>query len=543
MRRIVGWVVFVAFLVAVGAFVHAVAEPVPTWVASAPADTHPVFERIVAGRAFLTARKVEVWWGGPVTARDGRTGEVLYAADNAGHDLHPLQSPAASADARRVLVTLSGDRILLWLDAAEVHRLTFNTAVQTALSPDGEWLLVEERDDRRPLDEPSRLRVLRWGGERRTLGAARMGSLRWSPDGAFFTFHDGGGVVLYDPARRRGLARIPARAIYGLSPDGKALWASRGDGCELWNLDDPSHPRRTAIVPGEGHAFPEFGPDGGLWFLPQAETEEAAKKARLHVWDPGRGAKRWEVPLTERGFWHATFSPCGRYAALRPTSQRAGWGDRVPMALFDTRTGAERWRAPKTEDILFSPDGDALIDGPEPGGGVPPGRGIQLYRTEVESPGSASGVPRQLADWQLFMPITSPRFTPGRLWVIGIPHRVGAVHLPWWLHWVQSLRPTPREDLGILLALDWTSGRTAFRLAQPWLSEYVTANDGSYVITFQTFSDHTRLCRWDVPARKPWLRIVGVPLFIGLVLLGLRVLWARYRAATADPNRSREPAT
>src|SRR5687768_14991930 len=78
MRRIAGWIVFVSFLVAVGAFVHAAAGPVPTWSVVTQPGTTPAVPELLGG-VFLTAVEEgpcdEI---GPFTVRDVATGAALH---------------------------------------------------------------------------------------------------------------------------------------------------------------------------------------------------------------------------------------------------------------------------------------------------------------------------------------------------------------------------------------------------------------------------------------------------------------------------------
>ena len=74
--------------------------------------------------------------------------------------------------------------------------------------------------------------------------------------------------------------------------------------------------------------------------------------------------------------------------------------------------------------------------------------------------------------------------------------------------------------------------RTLFRKSFSEGIFILVARDGFSIVTFEPINDHMRISRYDLDGPKPWARIVGVPLGLGLVLLMLYALlrwWRRPR--------------
>jgi hypothetical protein len=99
---------------------------------------------------------------------------------------------------------------------------------------------------------------------------------------------------------------------------------------------------------------------------------------------------------------------------------------------------------------------------------------------------------------------------------------------PWWWYWLpERARPSPFKVT--LFCLERDPPGVRLRLNLPATSTYLPSRDGSFVILVECMDASTRLARYDLDGPKPWARIVGVPLGLGLVLLTLYALLRWWR--------------
>ncbi len=99
--------------------------------------------------------------------------------------------------------------------------------------------------------------------------------------------------------------------------------------------------------------------------------------------------------------------------------------------------------------------------------------------------------------------------------------------------WIPAL-VAAREDCEIT-AFDLTTGAELGGFRHRSVEECIFAEGNPTLVTFDSAdADHPRwTCVWDLPLRKPWRWVVGVPLALGAVLLGVRWTWRRWRAQPA----------
>jgi hypothetical protein len=75
------------------------------------------------------------------------------------------------------------------------------------------------------------------------------------------------------------------------------------------------------------------------------------------------------------------------------------------------------------------------------------------------------------------------------------------------------------------------------KLAHPPLGKLdsvVLSDDGLCLVACHQVGEAWYLSAWDVPPRRPWLRIIGIPVLLGLALIGLKRGYRRWQPAVAS---------
>jgi len=166
-----------------------------------------------------------------------------------------------------------------------------------------------------------------------------------SPDGALLVApaRDGSGTAIWRSAtgdRLGVLPDVPDDAVLAWSPTGRVVATAAETTTaaimvQLWDVSDPGHPVRTAVVPnvrgrGRSHIL-LFNHDGGLL------ENSGADDLGVTMIDVNDGRIRWSKVVTEPNLFQTAFSPDGRTLAV--DSGDAGKG---LVTLYDARTGQPR---------------------------------------------------------------------------------------------------------------------------------------------------------------------------------------------------------
>ncbi len=147
-----------------------------------------------------------------------------------------------------------------------------------------------------------------------------------------------------------------------LDPDGGLLAVGDAGGTiSLWDVADPSRPRRTTA------AF--SGPDGAVQHLAispdGAELAAVGDGGDVHRWsiaDPATPRVRPVIPVPSEVTWSVTYAPQGDRLAIGDDDGRAWISSRTGRTLARTVVGAGRVGA-----VAFAPDGTRLATGTDSG--------------------------------------------------------------------------------------------------------------------------------------------------------------------------------
>src|SRR5262249_50493094 len=103
----------------------------------------------------------------------------------------------------------------------------------------------------------------------------------------------------------------------------------------------------------------------------------------------------------------------------------------------------------------------------------------------------------------------------------------------WLMKWLRDLLPNRRDE--IALAVFQTDSREIVM----WLDGLVPQNaslspDGHSLLVLETADNACTLSCWDIPEKKPWRWILGVPAGLGLLLVVPYQAWKRRRVRKAS---------
>jgi hypothetical protein len=115
--------------------------------------------------------------------------------------------------------------------------------------------------------------------------------------------------------------------------------------------------------------------------------------------------------------------------------------------------------------------------------------------------------------------------------------------MPGWHAWLEeSLFPDRRRSVSLAAAIDLEAGRVLFshrhHVEDPFQRFWLSKDGKNAILSRSDGPDATLLECWDVPARKPWLYIVGLPVLLGLCGVGARKAWRRWRGRVIAPNQA-----
>jgi Tol biopolymer transport system component len=211
---------------------------------------------------------------------------LLSGIGDALRTFGPGESPAFSADGRRIAFVRKGDVWVLGLDGSGLRQVTRTAAVEESpdWGPDGSIVYASNRDGH------DGLYVQRPGGPARrlTLPPGRRQDDRtpaWSPDGRWIAFSSTragpfnaelylvrpDGTGLRRLTHTAGSAAVPGDdSMPSWRPDGKGLvFVSNRDGnSELYGLElGTLRTHRLTFTPDRDETLPRVGPDGRFVFV------------------------------------------------------------------------------------------------------------------------------------------------------------------------------------------------------------------------------------------------------------------------------------
>ncbi|MGL4552191.1 MAG: hypothetical protein ACRC33_13505, partial [Gemmataceae bacterium] len=234
-------------------------------------------------------------------------------------------------------------------------------------------------------------------------------------------------------------------------------------GYSLFDLTDPARPAKLATVAAAPPALATFR-SGVALVYPMQPTAALP----VHFLDAATGRKLWEqTPPTGVGF-STEVSADGRFCVLG--NEVVNLPERRVAWTTTDRHGA------------FSPDSRSLVVH-----GTSPAITIHDAATGAE---------------QASIPFP-PRGATG------------------WLGWLRP--PKPGTTVKSVRALDWPALRPALDVRSTAMP--LVDGGGRFALTLRSESRGWRVERWDIPQAKPWGRIVGVPVALGVCVVGASVSW------------------
>jgi WD40 repeat protein len=524
-RRVLGWLLFLGFLWAVGWAVYGYVRHTPRCVIEGPLVVHLSADGSqLATLQFTSAFHIRA----PLQVWDTRTGRCIRQSWN-DESLWFQESP----NGRRAVAWV--DMQWLWLidwDEGTEKRLERHTVVHNwEFSPQGKWLFVDVKTEKNCIFFD---------------GATGVAKQRF--EGTFREFAPDERHVLLRGPRDEGPIRVADLET------GKVLELP----AEAWD---------AAIAPTGKHLV--------AWMNSRAatphgdkDTDSTSWKRGLFVWDLTTFQMKYRLDLDANPTRRLVFSPDDRLVA----SWLAHPGE-TDLKVIDLETGSTCEYAPRhvaaggfsDDNSMFWLEHNGTVtmfdisngcvlwerSGGSSGFAVAGGFVIQsLKKTPVlEFVDARSGkllasTPSDfVAEYQSkvlpYVESYFPRWTPDRrhLSVSGSLVR----NVPFWEEWLQKLAPKLFRDLPqVTLVMEAATGRELFRLRHSDSQEIRLSDDGGTLVLTEFPGNLDVSCEirvWDVSPTRAYLWAIGIAAGTAIVLLGLRRAWFKLKASAASTKQ------
>jgi hypothetical protein len=382
-------------------------------------------------------------------------------------------------------------------------------------------------------------------GERLAVLSTTAGAL-FSPDGSYFVYSsttpEGPCLRLWDTRKRQSAGIMPgASEISEISPNGRFLLAGalkKDDGkTKIWDLSDLAKPREVAVLPAFCHLL-HFTPDSRtLVELPRKENPNVV------FWDSATGLEKGRTPAPFFAYTFV-FSRDSRLLAIRE-DRHAG---NFPVAVIDVPSRQLLWNKRLGDPVCLP--GDLLF-------GIIPGDVDTLFLgvfddERYQHPQLRNARTGDLLAWfsMQFSRLRSSHSGDGqRILIYGHGKWPRTQKQGWFWETLRQWLPSNADSADDLVrVIDVPTLSEVFHLAHSYVKDAQLSPDGETLLTVHPkdpAGPHLRC--WDIPARHPWFKIVGIPAAVGLVLVFLGK-WRQARkarrqvmAVPAPPSGSHQP--
>ncbi|HMF18107.1 MAG TPA: WD40 repeat domain-containing protein [Gemmataceae bacterium] len=340
------------------------------------------------------------------------------------------------------------------------------------------------------------------------------GDPQFSPAGSYLVLPSRNGsdlsLRLWDTRKRKLAGILPVGTWrFEVSPDERFLLAEDAKKKTImWNLSDLDRPVAVGALPKDSYGY----------FSPDSRTLVANMGNEVVFWDLMSARENGRTVLGMPSYG-AVFSPDGTLVAVG-SDRRAGTPE-VVMVL-DTRTREILWSSPIRNRWLFDASGAILV--------LTNGTTYDMELRDARTGALQASFPRPSGyTW-------NPELSGnGRRAVVEDHLRDAQGNPPKsWLHkliddWLPRARD--RESDWLVRVIDLPTGKEILRLQHSQSMHPLLSWDGNSVLL--QFADakgeegpHVRC--YDLPPRRPWLTIAGIPAGIGVAFLLLGA-WLKRR--------------
>jgi hypothetical protein len=527
MKRVMLLGIIVA-LVALGVALHQTAEPQPTWVVlqSAGRPSYQILSQGLTPAGWpqaapdtpLVANDTLLITLGPGSVRllDAATGRLV-------REIPVPLLPSSSLDglvspSQRYLtlfcMNLGGDRVVVDLETNRSWRIPLKFDQEVELVETEPPLLIEKTPSE---DDPNRFRYHTPTGERLPPGYTFPHT--FSHGGRTVLWYDGLELVWYDMLAQRERSRwlwpgLESTKLHPLYPYASVETLIG----EVWILDL----RTGELVLGEPangrRLYSQFDDQGRAWIFYDRDNV-----TRIHDGQDGHQI------TTLEGRW----CPESIDTIIESTPES--------LIAQDCQTGERLWV------LIHFKEAEPLrkVNFPNWPSVSASGRWVSWWetvdneiqyrlwdrehdRTLYQSP--------TLSHWVSSLGVCEQS---GMLWVNERPREAEWIG-PWWQDWLPEalhFHTGHWSSPALVRGLDLETRQERFRLMRGRPTSYTPSRDGRFLIAEGEYEEGF-LARYGLDGPKPWARIVGVPLGLGVVLFGLGIIWRRVvpAARPADPS-------
>lgn len=478
-------------------------------------------------RVLTTRIMPDIQTSGPIQI-DLASGGIEYQHSRT-NDFYPF---TCSSDGRFGSGTSRSDRAIHIIDFEEkkekVHLLPIREVDYSFLvfSPDGQRYMVESRHQ-----DAYSAWVYQVGSDQpeSEFSEIRHASfLPYSSHLAYYCDKDPPGIRLWDLKDKRDIAELPdTTGTFEISPDGKFLASAGPDanaGATLWNISEPSRPRRIGSTALRGEGF--FSPDSSIW----AYAGMAGGQEKVEFWDTREAKKRFDladvhvdvrelanVLLVDASVY---FSPNSKLVCVAaPRKDRIRVHELESGNCVSTILTSPIRQARMAVEISFTSDSRRLMT-------IDEKRTFHVWSAET---GDSLFELQNTIDWRYVDKFAMVRHDPDR-------DANGNAKLDWFKKILDNIMPKPAQEVTQLLSVLDLEKLGIITTVENRLKSSMSelSPDGrSLLVAGLDADDNVQLVCWDVPTSRPWRSIVGIPIGLGaaMMLLMFARSYLRRRAA------------